>query len=143
MDNICKDIDPCPLQLKFMACLEWLLCFYHTGNASVLAISLMHPLGLSRGILKDSFPVILDIFKHPTITMAMRFGFNIKPFKWPLKDGYPAIASIKAQVITYLINYFLVHIISLYHYYVLSATFSSFYLYEAYLTMHRKAFYAQ
>ena len=96
MNNINRGIDPCPLRLEFMACLERLLCFCHTGNASVLATSLMHPLGLSRGVLKDGFPVLLDLFVQPTISVAIKHGFNINPSKWPLKDGHPAIASMKA-----------------------------------------------
>jgi len=84
-------------------------------NASVLATSLMHPLGLSRGVLKDGFPVLLDLFDQPSITTAIWHGFNINPSKWPLKDGYPTIASMKAQVITYSINHFLVHVALLYH----------------------------
>jgi len=56
----------------------------------------MHPLGLSRGVLKDGFPVLLDLFVQPTISVAIKHGFNINPSKWPLKDGHPAIASMKA-----------------------------------------------
>ena len=118
MDKNSKGIDPCPLQLEFMACLERLLCFCHTGNASVLATSLMHPLGLSRGVLKDGFPVFLDLFEQPSITIAMKQGFNISPSRWPLKDGYPAIASMKAQVITYSMNHFLVRLSFLYYPYI-------------------------
>ncbi len=75
----------------------------------------MHPLGLSRGVLKDGFPVLLDLFDQPNITTAIWHRFNINPLKWPLKDGYPAIASIKAQIITYSINHFFVCVVSLYH----------------------------
>jgi hypothetical protein len=74
----------------------------------------MHPLGLSRGVLKDGFPAFLDMFDQPSIMIAMKQGFNISASRWPLKDGHPAIASMKAQVITYSMNHFLVRISPLY-----------------------------
>jgi hypothetical protein len=101
---------PCPLRLEFLACLERLLCFCHTGNTAVLATSLMHPLGLSHGVLKDGFPTLFPIFKHPTIHSGLSNGFQIDPCYWPLKDGYPAVASKRAQVLTYSLQHYPVRI---------------------------------
>jgi hypothetical protein len=35
-------------------------------------------------------------------------GFRINPRRWPLKDHYPAIASKRAQVLTYSFSHFMV-----------------------------------
>src|SRR6266571_5945657 len=99
---------PCHMRIELLASLERLLCFCHTGNTAVFATSLMHPLGLSKGALKDGFPMLLPLFEQRMIPLAMDHGFNIDPRKWPLKDGYPAIASKRAQVLTYSIKHFLV-----------------------------------
>lgn len=96
------------LRLELIACLERVLCFCHTGNASVLATATMHPLGLSRGILKDGFPVLLKLFEQPSVSRAMKHGFGIDPTAWPKKDGYPAVASKKAQIYSYSLAHFLV-----------------------------------
>jgi hypothetical protein len=68
----------------------------------------MHPLGLSRAALADGFPMLLNPFKQPTIFLALQNGLRIDPSTWPLKDGYPAVASKKAQILTYSLNHFLV-----------------------------------
>jgi hypothetical protein len=99
---------PCQLRLEFMACLERLLCFCHTGNTAAFATSLMNPLGLSRGVLKDGFPTLLPLFEQPTMQLAKMHGFRIRPSAWPRKKGYPAMASKRAQVLTYSMEHFLV-----------------------------------
>jgi hypothetical protein len=99
---------PSYMGLEFLAALERLLCFCHTGNAAVFATSLMHPLGLSKGVLKDGFPMLLQLFTEPTILSAMNAGFPINASNWPLKGRYPSIASKRAQVLTYSSNHFLV-----------------------------------
>lgn len=96
------------MRLELLASLERVLCYCHTGNTAVLAKSLMHPLGLSKAALKDGFPMLLPLFEQPTIRDAMKHGFVIDPRRWPLKNGYPAIASKKAQVLTYSMQHFLV-----------------------------------
>lgn len=110
--SICEGKLPCHMRLELIASLERILCFCHTGNTAVMATSLMRPLGLSKGALQDGFPMLLPLFAQPTINSAMLHSFNIDARKWPLKDGYPAIASKRAQVLTYSIKYFLV---SLFH----------------------------
>jgi len=68
----------------------------------------MHPLGLSRATLVDGFPMLLNPFQYPTILLASKNGFKINPSTWPLKGGYPAVASKRAQVLTYSITHFFV-----------------------------------
>lgn len=102
---------PCYMRLELVACLERLLCFCHTGNTSVFATSLMDPLGLSKGAIKDGFPVLLSLFDQPDIRNASKEGFTIDPRKWPTLKGrglYPAVASKRAQVLTYSSQHYLV-----------------------------------
>ena len=103
-----KNSLPCPLHLELIASLERILCFCHTGNTAVLATGLMNPLGLSKGVIKDGFPTLHNIFVHFTIASAMKQGLDVDPRAWPLKDGYPTIASKRAQILTYLLAHFMV-----------------------------------
>lgn len=117
MKNMRKNPEtlPCHMRIELVASLERLLCYCHTGNTAVLATSLMHPLGLSRGVLKDGYPMLLPLFTHPTIRQAKEHGFLIDARKWPVKGMYPAIASKKAQVLTYSMTHFLVSIMQTLH----------------------------
>lgn len=100
---------PCHMCIELVACLERVLCFCHTGNTSVFATSLMDPLGLSKGAMKDGFPVLLNIFDRPLLN-ASKEGFCVDASKWPLKGHYPAVASKRAQVLTYSIKHYMVSI---------------------------------
>src|ERR1700761_2591284 len=97
----------CPMCLELVACLERVLCFCHTGNTSVFATSLMDPLGLSRGAIKDGFPVLLNIFDKDLVT-ASREGFCIDANKWPIKGRHPAVASKRAQILNYSTKHYMV-----------------------------------
>lgn len=108
MKAIDDKIEPCPFQLELIASLERLLCFCHTGSTAVFATSLMNGLGLSRGAIMDGFPMLHHIFEQPTILSALNHNLRIDPRKWPLKDKYPAIASKRAQVLTYSLSHFMV-----------------------------------
>jgi len=101
---------PCPLILELIASLERILCYCHTGNTAVLATSLMKPLGLSQGALTDGFPMLINPFKQPTIFLASQNGYEINRAAWPPKDGFPAVASKRAQVLSYSLNHFLVRL---------------------------------
>jgi hypothetical protein len=103
---ISNNILPSPFRIELLASLERLLYYCHTGNASVLATSLMHSLGLGRAVIKDGFPMIVRLFEQPMISMAMKQGLHIDARRWPLKDGYPAVASKRAQVLTYSPSHF-------------------------------------
>src|SRR6266436_4431341 len=108
MSSITKTVLSCPFCLKLITTLKKVLCFCHTSNAAILAISLMNPLGLSRGALIDGFPMLHDVFSCPSISHAIDNHFKIGLRAWPLKDGYPAIAFRRAQVLTYSLDYFMV-----------------------------------
>ncbi|KAH9028272.1 hypothetical protein EDB85DRAFT_2147990 [Lactarius pseudohatsudake] len=101
-----EDEEPNQLKLELLAALERTLCYCHTGNAACLATTLMRPLGLSRGLIKDGFPMLKNVFKEKNILEAMKRGLQVDDRKWPLKDGYPAIASRKAQEVTYSVQHF-------------------------------------
>lgn len=108
METIGKGERPDPYRLELLACLERTLCFCHTGSARSLATSLMGPLGLSRGLITDGFPVLLQTFPEKALTKARDAGFAVDPRKWPTKDGHPAVASKRAQELTYSLSHFMV-----------------------------------
>lgn len=110
MKAIRNKVDPCPYHLELLASLERLLCFCHTGNTAVFATSLMNGLGLSKGAVFDGFPMLHPIFEHPTLMSAKANHYRVDPRAWPLKDGYPAIASKRAQTLTYSLAHFMVSI---------------------------------
>ncbi|KAH8982112.1 hypothetical protein EDB86DRAFT_3086416 [Lactarius hatsudake] len=94
------------LKLELLAALERTLCYCHTGNAACLATTLMKPLGLSQGLIKDGFLMLFPVFKEKNILEAMKRGFQVDERKWPLKNRHPAIASRKAQEVTYSVQHF-------------------------------------
>jgi hypothetical protein len=99
---------PSPFRVKLLAALERTLCFCHTGNVAVTAPSLMKPLGLSMGLVKDEFPMLHKLFRQSTISLAKKHGFKVDRRAWPLKGRYPAIASKRAQTLTYSVEHFMV-----------------------------------
>ena len=103
-------------RVELLASLERLLCFCHTGSTAVFATSLMGPLCLSKSAVKDGFPMLQNVFYQLTILSAAKNGIQVDPRKWPLKDGYPAIASKKTQVLTYSLSHFMVRLISIHIY---------------------------
>jgi hypothetical protein len=103
-----KEELPSPFRLELVMSLERILCFCHTGNTAVLATSLMNPLGLSMGVLKDGFPMLHKVFLHLSISSAIMNGLEIDRRLWPLKDGHPATASRRAQTLTYSLGHFMV-----------------------------------
>ena len=108
MKAIQKKVKPCPFQLELIASLKRVLCFCHTGSTAVFAMSLMNGLGLSKGAVVNGFPMLHHIFEQPTILSALNHGLRVDPRRWPLKDRYPAIASKRAQVLTYSLSHFMV-----------------------------------
>jgi len=101
---------PCPFRLELIAALERTLCYCHTGGAVALATTLMNPLGLSRAVIKDGFPMLLKTFTQTNLVSAMQNGFQVDVRNWPLKNGYPAVASKRTQTLTYSLNHFMVRI---------------------------------
>lgn len=139
MQRIDKNKLPCLLCLELLASFEQLLCDCHTGNTAVFATSLMNGLGLSRGSLKDGFPVLLDTFEHPLIMVAREHGFKVDLKHWPLKSGFPAVASRKAQVLTYLDAHYLVSVI--YTYLTLQVGSDPIRRWKVFLSVGRKCSY--
>ena len=69
----------------------------------------MGPLNLSRSAVADGFPIMSKVFRQDNLVLAMKHGLEIDPRKWPTtKDGYPAIASKRSQVLTYSVQHFMV-----------------------------------
>ena len=109
MKTIDSKKHPCPFHLELLASLERLLCFCHTGSTKVFATSLMNQLGLSKGALVDGFPMLhVSLFEQPTMMSAKTHNFLVDARTWPMHDGYPAIASKKAQIYTYSLSHFMV-----------------------------------
>jgi hypothetical protein len=108
MLSIREDQPPCAFRLELLAALERTLCFCHTGNTAALATSLMNPLGLSRAVVRDGFPMLHKTFTQPAISSAMERGFQVDKRVWPMKGGFPAIASKRAQILTYSLGHFMV-----------------------------------
>lgn len=108
MMSIRKNALPCPFRVELIACLERVLCFCHTGSTKAFATTLMGPLCLSKSAIKDGFPMLRNIFLELSVVQASKNGFQVDPRKWPLKDGYPAVASKRAQVLTYSLSHFMV-----------------------------------
>jgi hypothetical protein len=116
MKVIVIDRKPDPFRLELLASFERLLCFCHTGSTAVFATSLMRELGLSLGAITDGFPMLHHkIFNQPSILSAMKTGFSVDPRAWPMKNKYPAIASKRAQVLTYSLSHFMVSPIFIFH----------------------------
>ena len=99
---------PDPFRLELIASMERILCFCHTGSTAVFATALMAPLWLSLSAIADGFPMLAQIFKHQSLVSARDNGFQVKLAKWPLKGGHPAVASKRAQVVTYSMSHFMV-----------------------------------
>ncbi len=112
------------MNLKLLTSFKHLLCYCYTGNTAVLATSLIHPLSLSRATLTDGFPMLLNPFQYPTVFLAIQNSLKIDPSAWPLKNGYPAVTSRKAQIFTYSLNHFFVSLL-----YFFLNPFLSIYLY--------------
>lgn len=56
--------------------------------------------------------MLLRLFEEPRILMAMQNGLRIDRRRWPLKDGYPAVASKRTQVVTYSLSHFEVCVVA-------------------------------
>ena len=113
------DKNRCPFRLELIASLERTLCFCHTGNTAVLATSLMRPLLLSKSVVKDGFPMLTTVFHQKRLCMAFDQGLIIDPSKWPAKDGYPAVASKRSQIVTYSLQHFMVSLCLYIHLFVI------------------------
>lgn len=91
---------PSPYIVELISALERSLAYAHTGNAKVLSTSLMHPLWLSRGIIDQGMPSLSPILSPVLQSTNVPV---IDSSIWPDGGGgrFPAIASKRAQILTY------------------------------------------
>jgi hypothetical protein len=99
------DKKPSPQMIELCAMLERALAYGHTGNAKVLASSMMRPFWLIRSLLQQGWPTMA-----PTIGLVTNttIPVSVSPANWPIvtRTNLPAIASKRAQIITYGLEHF-------------------------------------
>lgn len=99
------DKKPSPQMVEMCAMLERALAYAHTGNAKVLASSIMRPFWLIRSLLQQGWPTMA-----PTICLITTTAIpvSVSPSNWPIvtRSNLPAIASQRAQIITYGLEHF-------------------------------------
>jgi hypothetical protein len=90
---------PIPYFAEIMAMLERAMAYMFTGDARVIVKSLMGPFGLKRSLLELGMPAITTAI---TFDEQSTNAVSFKKANWPLTDrGEPAIASGRAQYLTY------------------------------------------
>jgi hypothetical protein len=88
---------PQAVLVELCASLERALNFMHTGNASVIATSLMNPLWIGQGIIQDGLACI-----NTTIVPAFTSALMINEREWPHNDKQqPRSASKGSQLRNY------------------------------------------
>ncbi|KAG0692492.1 hypothetical protein DFH29DRAFT_1046484 [Suillus ampliporus] len=91
---------PSPQMVELCAMLERALAYAHTGNAKVLASSLMRPFWLIRSLLEQGLPTLA-----PTVHCEVSgvLPVSVSPADWPTVTclNLPAIASKRSQILTY------------------------------------------
>ncbi|KAG2365886.1 hypothetical protein BDR07DRAFT_1373987 [Suillus spraguei] len=97
---ITKGGKPAPQVVEICSVLERALAYAHTGNAKVIATSLMRPLWLVKSLLEQGLPTFAPSVRFsnaPCIPVA------ISPADWPTitNMNVPAIASKRSQMLTY------------------------------------------
>ncbi|KAG1769738.1 hypothetical protein EV702DRAFT_1049616 [Suillus placidus] len=95
-----KGDKPTPEVIELCSVLERALAYAHTGNAKVIATSLMRPLWLVQSLLEHGLPTFSPSVRFapaPSIPVA------ISPADWPTLTNMkiPAIASKRSQILTY------------------------------------------
>ena len=92
-----EDRHPRPTLVEFCASLERALNFMHTGNAAVIATSLMNPLWIGLGIIQDGLPCI-----NTKLIPAFLSTLIIDDEVWPYNDKQqPKSASKGSQFRNY------------------------------------------
>lgn len=86
------------LLIELCSVLERALNFMHTGNAAVIATTVMTPLWIGRAILKDGFPCL-----NMKIIQISGSYIQIDAKRWPFnpKLNGPHSSSRRAQILTY------------------------------------------
>lgn len=97
---------------------ERALNYLHTGNAAVIATTVMNPLWIGRSLIADGLPCF-----NPEIAVVSKNGpTNVKMELWPYdtQRHRPFTASARSQILTYGENHFNVsisffHVIHFFH----------------------------
>ena len=92
--------------VELASALERALAYAFGGNAKVLSRALMSPLWLSRGIIDQGMPCLnIDKILGSGILANPHDPVIIRSENWPVtpsgRANYPAIASKRAQMLTY------------------------------------------
>jgi hypothetical protein len=106
---------PSPHQVELCSAVERSIAYAHTGNAKVIATSLMGPLWLSHSLLNDGLPTLSrDIVR---IISGDSVEVLIHTHLWPINGQYkiPVIASKKSQILTYGLEHYTVHLNVTFH----------------------------
>jgi hypothetical protein len=93
-----------PFLVEICSVAERALNYLHTGNAAVIATSVMNPLWIGRALIQDGLPCL-----NPRYVVTSH-GSRLKPLPetWPYnkKKHQPLSSSKRAQVLTYGESYF-------------------------------------
>jgi hypothetical protein len=89
-----------PLLVELCAVLERALNYMHTGNAKVLATTVMRPLWTSQALVQHGLPALSPIVRPGT---AMTDPITVLAPDWPVNPAtlHPYSAAHRSQVFTY------------------------------------------
>jgi hypothetical protein len=100
---------PSPTLVELCACLERALNFMHTGNAAVIATSLMNPLWIGLSIIHDGLPCL-----NPRVIPTLTSSTLVNVAEWPYNHRLePKSASKGSQLRNYGQAHFKVCVMSL------------------------------
>jgi hypothetical protein len=106
-----RDLKPTPETIELCSILERTLAYAHTGNAKVIATSLMRPFWLVPSLLELGLPTLSP--KIRISSSSLTTPITVSPADWPtLTDmRVPAISSKRSQILTYSQDHFEVTIL--------------------------------
>jgi hypothetical protein len=90
---------PEPVLVEVSSIVERALNYMHTGNASVIATSVMNPLWIGRAVIQDGIPCI-----NPGVVRIQHdTPLTVDSGKWPYDQHkhQPKTASSRSQILTY------------------------------------------
>ena len=112
-NNIISKKDPLLVEICSVA--ERALNYMHTGNAAVIATSVMNPMWIGRAIIQDGLPCFNP--KYVMTGNGTRIKVNAEVWPFNKKKHQPLSSSKRSQVLTYGEQYFNVSIDILIFYY--------------------------
>jgi hypothetical protein len=90
---------PEPALIEVSSIAECALNYMHTGNASVIAMSVMNPLWIGRAVIQDGIPYI-----NPGVVRIQHdTPLTVDSAKWPYDQHkhQPKTASSRSQILMY------------------------------------------